>query len=78
MWHTFRMAGTSTLTKHFGLRIPMDLWGRLQAIAASRQMSVSAVLLEPWEKPTPKIGRPSTKPTALPTAPVGSLMKVKP
>lgn len=55
--HRSTSSGTSSLTRHFGIRIPLELWGRLETHAAERGVSVAAILLEPWEK-QPKLGRP--------------------
>lgn len=52
------MAGTSALSKHFGLRVPLDLWKRLQAASIERGISIAAILLSPWGEPTPAPGRP--------------------
>jgi hypothetical protein len=56
------MAGFSSRTKHFGLRIPLALWARLQAASKARSLSIATILLEPWQTTPAQPGRPRKEP----------------
>lgn len=52
---------SSTLTKYFGLRVPVALLDRLERAATERGVSVARIFLEPWGEVPASKGRPRTK-----------------